>query len=108
MDGWFGNLVEAFMMKFFLPLFFGAFMLAVVGGLIGGAVYLVHSYVHRGEAPTWGSPHKLCVSSHLETTYVMSGKVLVPITSSYCDSYSADFYIDLGDQTYILKPASKL
>jgi hypothetical protein len=60
----------------------------IIGLVVVGLIYGGIDYVQGPDLATLKKSEWYCSDSHSETTYVMSGKVLVPITSDVCDEYS--------------------
>lgn len=68
--------------------------IAIVGGLLWLSVWLIDSSFLPLKEKEGTITNKYYVPAHTTTTFIMSGKVMIPITNYYDTSYEIEITID--------------
>ena len=68
--------------------------IAIVGGLLWLSVWLIDSSFLPIKEKEGTITNKYIIPAHTTTTYIMSGKVMIPITSYISTSYDVEITID--------------
>lgn len=68
--------------------------IVIVGGLLWLSVWLIESSFLPLKTKEGVVTDKYYIPAHTTTTYVMSGKVIIPITNYISESYEIDIEID--------------
>ncbi len=68
--------------------------LLIVGGLLWLAVWLIDSSFMPIKEKDGVITNKYIVPAHTTTTYVMSGKIMIPITTYHSTTYNLEITID--------------
>ena len=91
-------LIKPFSDNDWLGYIFGGLMwilsLAIIGGFLWLSVWLIDSSFMPIKEKDGIVTNKYIIPAHVTTTYVMSGKVMIPITTYHNTSYNIEITID--------------